>query len=185
MQRKVGLSLTEILVVVAILAILAGLGFSVSAPARESTRQSTCISNLKQIYTAWALYSADWPGLTYPNTEMSHISASGVWTAFNLDSKPGYLFCPDYPRRPHVRSGSSYALHMLTDIWTDPNETVAREMAEELERLGPLTTAAACGDHDVLYYGPREEAVAHSLTRRFEIRLRFDGSTAKVRGPRR
>lgn len=47
-----GFSLVEIVVVVAIIAVLAAIGYSVSAPAREKARQATCISQLKQIYSA-------------------------------------------------------------------------------------------------------------------------------------
>lgn len=185
MQHKVGFTLVETLVVVAILGVLAGLGFAVSSPARESARQTTCISNLKQIYTTWGLYSADWPGRTYPNTEMAYINPTGQWIAFNIEKKPEHLFCPDSPREAKDFMTTSYAMHMMTDIWTDPDTPIAKAMRKELEELGPLATGAACADHDRFYYAPRETDTAHSLSRMFEIRLRFDGSVAKVRERRR
>src|SRR6266704_2053529 len=45
-------TLIELLVVIAIIAILAAILFPVFAQARESARQSTCLSNMKQIGTA-------------------------------------------------------------------------------------------------------------------------------------
>lgn len=186
MSGKVkGFTMIETLVVVAILATLSGIGYAVSAPAREAARQTTCMSNLRQIYTTWALYSADWPGMTYPNTEMSYISPAGHWVAYDAGKKHDHMFCPDALGETKKTMTSSYAMHMMTDIWSDPKAPIAIEMREELERLGPLTTAASCIEHDRHFYGPREAGTAKPLSRRFEIRLRFDGSTAKVREIRR
>jgi prepilin-type processing-associated H-X9-DG protein len=50
----------ELLVVVSITAVLAALLFPVLASAREQARQSTCLSNLRQIEQAHLLYLQDW-----------------------------------------------------------------------------------------------------------------------------
>jgi prepilin-type N-terminal cleavage/methylation domain-containing protein len=55
-----GFTLIELLVVIAILAILAAILFPVFAQAREKARQTTCSSNLKQIGTAFAMYTQDY-----------------------------------------------------------------------------------------------------------------------------
>jgi prepilin-type N-terminal cleavage/methylation domain-containing protein len=185
MQRKVGFTMIETLLAIAIIAMLSGIGYAVSAPARESARQATCISNLRQIYTTWALYSADWPGMTYPNTEMSYISPSGHWEVFDAGKKHGHMFCPDAPAELKKTMTSSYAMHMSTDIWSNPEAPIAIDMRNELEKLGSLATGAGCIEHERHYYAPRETDVANGLSRRFEIRLRFDGSVAKVREVRR
>jgi prepilin-type N-terminal cleavage/methylation domain-containing protein/prepilin-type processing-associated H-X9-DG protein len=52
-------TLIELLVVIAIIAILAAILFPVFAQAREKARQSTCVSNLKQIGAALAMYAQD------------------------------------------------------------------------------------------------------------------------------
>ncbi len=62
-----GFTLIELLVVIAIIAILAAILFPVFARAREQARKMTCLSNLKQIGTAFALYTQDYDG-GYPNT---------------------------------------------------------------------------------------------------------------------
>jgi prepilin-type N-terminal cleavage/methylation domain-containing protein len=73
-RRECGFTLIELLVVIAIIAILAAILFPVFAQARESARQSTCLSNIKQIGISTAMYIQDNDGL-YPSQ-----SADGLKT---------------------------------------------------------------------------------------------------------
>ncbi|MCE5241315.1 prepilin-type N-terminal cleavage/methylation domain-containing protein [bacterium] len=59
-MAKRGFTLIELLVVIAIIAILAAILFPVFAKAREKARQSSCLSNEKQIMTAVAMYVQDY-----------------------------------------------------------------------------------------------------------------------------
>jgi len=54
-----GFTLIELLVVIAIIAILAAILFPVFARARERAKQTTCVSNLKQIGQSLLMYSND------------------------------------------------------------------------------------------------------------------------------
>jgi len=63
MYRR-GFTLIELLVVIAIIAILAAILFPVFARAREKARQSSCLSNLKQIGTAALSYCQDYDEMT-------------------------------------------------------------------------------------------------------------------------
>jgi prepilin-type N-terminal cleavage/methylation domain-containing protein/prepilin-type processing-associated H-X9-DG protein len=59
-----GFTLIELLVVIAIIAILAAILFPVFAKAREKARQSSCLSNLKQVGLAALSYAQDYDELT-------------------------------------------------------------------------------------------------------------------------
>ena len=59
-MRRTGFTLIELLVVIAIIAILAAILFPVFARAREKARQSSCLSNTKQIGLAILQYVQDY-----------------------------------------------------------------------------------------------------------------------------
>jgi len=60
MSKRGGFTLIELLVVIAIIAILAAILFPVFARAREKARQTSCLSNVKQLMTASLAYTQDY-----------------------------------------------------------------------------------------------------------------------------
>lgn len=64
MKSRYGFTLIELLVVIAIIAILAAILFPVFARAREKARQTSCLSNLKQIGLAEKMYEQDYDEVT-------------------------------------------------------------------------------------------------------------------------
>jgi len=58
-HRHTGFTLIELLVVIAIIAILAAILFPVFAQARDKARQTSCLSNTKQMGTAFMMYIQD------------------------------------------------------------------------------------------------------------------------------
>src|SRR5436190_16513976 len=62
-------TLIELLVVIAIIAILAAILFPVFAQAREKARQSSCISNMKQVGLALQMYAQDYDETLPPHND--------------------------------------------------------------------------------------------------------------------
>ena len=64
MQKRKGFTLIELLVVIAIIAILAAILFPVFAQAREKARQTSCLSNMKQLGLGILMYAQDYDNTT-------------------------------------------------------------------------------------------------------------------------
>ena len=67
--RRYGFTLIELLVVIAIIAILAAILFPVFAQAREKARQTSCLSNQRQLGVGARLYMEDFDGALYHHHE--------------------------------------------------------------------------------------------------------------------
>src|SRR5947209_9645766 len=76
--KRRAFTLIELLVVIAIIAILAAILFPVFAQARAKARQASCLSNLRQLGTAFMMYNQDYDE-TYPPTDYDVGSTRYTW----------------------------------------------------------------------------------------------------------
>ncbi len=84
-KPRSGFTLIELLVVIAIIAILAAILFPVFAQAREKARQTSCLSNLKQLGTAVMMYTQDYDE-TYPTQfQNPYATCPGGSSAYALE----------------------------------------------------------------------------------------------------
>jgi len=143
-MRK-GFTLIELLVVIAIIAILAAILFPVFAKAREKARQSSCMSNVKQITLGLLQYTQDYdervpmrynesvttirfPNLILPyikNTQIfrcpsksnSGTFAAPIGTIQNSYASPGGS--PAHPASPCAVCGATCSRnHFIMNGWT-------------------------------------------------------------------
>lgn len=86
-KQNRGFTLIELLVVIAIIAILASILFPVFAKAREAARSTSCLSNIKQLGTALAMYMGDndqsLPGLWREAADAAGDSAGETMASHN------------------------------------------------------------------------------------------------------
>lgn len=109
-QRRRGLTLIEILVVLVIIALLAAIAFPVFSSARETARRATCQANMQQLGLAFSQYIADYQ--RYPGGgQFQKWGDGGHWVTTTLgDGDP-------------TKNGKPSALADLTAPFTWSNAT--------------------------------------------------------------
>lgn len=126
-QRHRAFTLVEILIVIAIVAILGAILFSVFSRARETSRSTTCNANLKQIGLAMKLYTQDNAGYV-PNVSGTaagqDIECAWADRIFPYIRKTQIFECPNHelneyvpdcpPRNEPMMWDGSYQMNILS-----------------------------------------------------------------------
>jgi prepilin-type N-terminal cleavage/methylation domain-containing protein/prepilin-type processing-associated H-X9-DG protein len=117
-----GFTLVELLVVVAILALLAGMLFPVLARAREQAHRAQCTSNLQQIARAFAVYAEDYDDRLPSDAAADVYSLEAVrkiwfWKIVPYLKSTGVFHCPADP----IRTAQRAFLDALPEYWDGPD----------------------------------------------------------------
>lgn len=128
-----GFSLVELLIVFGVVSVLAALVFAAFSGVREKGRQSACLSNLRQLGVAVALYQGDNDDLfprggdpTDVHTELWHQAAAGVY-AVEVDGLPPLTFV----LRPYTKS---------KNLWRCPSD-IGFDVTESFQPLSARPTS--------------------------------------------
>jgi prepilin-type N-terminal cleavage/methylation domain-containing protein len=190
-KKQSAFTLTEVLVALSIIAILAGICYAVFAPAREKARHSVCVSQLKQWYQAYQMYATDnegpeqLPGLG----DFKLIPPLSFRDAMHPYLKDARLWhCPDSTERMRKSFATTYFHNLIWegdfpaqdsgDLRFEPPES---RLTQALAANGQETPIMICQVHDELFYQPREKDVDPALLKGFEIRLLLNGSVVQGR----
>jgi prepilin-type N-terminal cleavage/methylation domain-containing protein len=77
--KKNGFTLTELLVVIAVIAILAALLLPALSKSKSRTQTIACLNNVRQLSTCWQLYTGDNNDLLVPNDNIAGGATGPSW----------------------------------------------------------------------------------------------------------
>lgn len=141
-------TLIELLIVIAIIAILAAILFPVLARAKEAAKKTQCASNMRQIGLGLRMYADDWDGGMPESMHTTFGIAQRAWV-YTLRSYLGNVdelrVCPADPKaRERIRiGGTSY---VLNGYLTDNNEEGATRTFDGLARPAETFTVFVISD---------------------------------------
>ena len=166
MTSRKGFTLIELLVVIAIIAILAAILFPVFARAREKARQTSCLSNMKQLGLVVLMYNQDYDD-RYVLTCYSGV-ADSCWDrrTYQGGGLAPYVknwnifFCPS-AEKPADASASTYCISrpgcgisgLKESSLAEPSRTILWGEANGRRWIFVDASVCSCGTHPTQYKG--------------------------------
>lgn len=157
-----GFTLIELMVVIAIIAILAGLLLPALAQSKRKSIQINCLSNMKQMGLGSLLYSEDYNGQLPGSFHHNNSNPNFVWP----DALSPYLaevdlirLCGADPRKKEKQDadGTSY---IINDHLTTPLFNAFGEMVESAVRLDQLKDSSAT----VLFFEASDQLAVSAIS---------------------
>lgn len=175
-------TLIELLVVIAIIAILAAILFPVFAQAREKARQVSCLSNQKQIGTAFLMYLQDYdeifPSVDGAIQDLNGVTVTGQW----LEIRYWPVLLHPYTRNKQIIFCPSGTSEGSVPKVIDPNNTkTIKEMGYVLENIAWNYDGLAYRYHPAPFAGVERPAEAMMLMDAAESGIGAWGRNSKAR----
>ena len=152
MKGRSGFTLIELLVVIAIIAILAAILFPVFARAREKARQTSCLSNLKQLALANLAYIQDnderWPRTCWGDNVCGPVISATAWMTgcYPYIKNKQIFVCPSQPAGSECAMDGQKAPVSPNCVWASGGGTSYghnEELGSNMPSLAQLRYPAA------------------------------------------
>ncbi len=142
MSKSKGFTLIELLVVIAIIAILAAIIFPAFSQARAKARQASCLSNLRQLGTAFMMYTEDYdellPGAADGTPGAGLTGGWMYYTEFPAEVTPGAY---------HPDRGSLYPYVKSKAVYVCPEDSQGQTSGDSYAYNDCLVTGLTAGLH--------------------------------------
>ena len=177
-RRDLGVTLVEVLVSAAIVAVLAGLTFGAALLVKERSAVAVCTSNLRQLHGSLVLYRADWDGEgRYGDMHVMGLPDARASAPNRFWQVHKGLRCPLAPK-PWPHGGGRY-LH----LWQPEKPSVKGSGYRE----SWAAHAASMGERSVVFvdinHNPSDMAWANPTVPKRSLGIRLDGSFQNVLKP--
>jgi prepilin-type N-terminal cleavage/methylation domain-containing protein len=149
-RNTTGFTLIELLVVIAVIALLAALALPALLKSREASNQTKCLSNMRQLSSAYLLMVVDKDGVLVPNSGdgtwynavddyiPTKLATSKDWRSLSCPSALAGLAKVGVNSSTTSSSRATYGLNFKIKITTDEGK-----VEELLNRMANLTKPSA------------------------------------------
>ncbi len=121
-RRRGALTLVELLVVIAVIAILIALLRPALSLARAKAREVTCLNNLKQLQICAKLYSLDYDDFLLPNRNVYYVGTNTRSAGFSDNMTWCAGLAPFDTTTENIERGLLFKYNKSTDIYQCPSD---------------------------------------------------------------
>jgi len=178
-RLRAGITLVEVLIVIAILAIIAAFAYPVFQGGKRKSMEGSCMQQMRQIYMALKMYAGDYPNYlpVHPNVDIPNapMLSCGLLHPY-LKSRDLY-YCPGAPQCVRKDYFSTYTwMASLEDPKADNYELYMKHHNATFDDPSKPFPILYCLVHDELTYLPAERHLSKDFNPPWATKLFADGS---------